>query len=611
MGKFRELQNSRQKRKSNNTKVDSDNEEEVCSPKKHSRVEQKVVQKDKLNAINDTSSDSDSDSDEEMVVEKLKGKSFEHVEELNENDSSDYDDDVVNDDGDGRDSDVSENAESDDDDDNDGDDSDDDDDSDNNGLNKTTESGKMKFYNADKLTLSSKSLQSGDKKIGSEISSSGDEDSVDSSESESDNSDNKETVKSGTKKGAVRLKTAPVKKKQQKKAAKNTTGIGNKKQLKRTVNENSDNAESSDSSEDDDDSDDEEKNIEHKKETHSKSKVRSNSGMQEDEEGSSSSSDDESDNDNKSDDDETDNDDKQVNSKSEVSQISNKHKVDSTVTQGVKMEVKESSSDSENSDSSDDEEEEEDAAAKITDENDDVKGTATSGNGSENDASGDEFAAVKKELANIPLEDLMKVKEKLGLKMFNRIMHGDKFEEKKQKVFKRENKNRPMEMSAKKRVPVLRHATVAKEKVRRDPRFDDLSGEFQDKHFMKNYSFLNDVKSKEKLLVQKKMKKTKDEDKKKELAKLLNRMNQQEQIEQKKRHRMEMEQQWKEKEKQLVKDGKTPYFLKKSEKKKLELAEKYKELQKSGKVDQYMSKRLKKNAQKEKKKLPGRHQRFM
>ena len=47
-----------------------------------------------------------------------------------------------------------------------------------------------------------------------------------------------------------------------------------------------------------------------------------------------------------------------------------------------------------------------------------------------------------------------------------------------------------------------------------------------------------------------------------------------------------------------------------ADKKKLELAEKYKELQKSGKVDQYLMKKRKKNAQKMKKKLPGRHERF-
>jgi len=33
-------------------------------------------------------------------------------------------------------------------------------------------------------------------------------------------------------------------------------------------------------------------------------------------------------------------------------------------------------------------------------------------------------------------------------------------------------------------------------------------------------------------------------------------------------------------------------------------------LEKQGKVDQYLQKKRKKNAQKEKKKLPGRHQRF-
>ncbi|KAH3850729.1 ribosomal RNA processing protein 36 homolog [Dreissena polymorpha] len=221
----------------------------------------------------------------------------------------------------------------------------------------------------------------------------------------------------------------------------------------------------------------------------------------------------------------------------------------------------------------------------------------------------DEMTKLKNELSSIPLEDLMKIKDKLGLKTFNKIMHGEKFEQK-NRVFRRENKNRPMEVSSKKRVGLLRHHHAPKEKIRRDPRFDDLSGEFKEDHFSRNFSFLEEVKAKEKLLIKKKLKKTKNEEKKMELTKLYKKMTQREQTEEKQRKRMELEHTWKAKEKQLVKEGKAPYFLKKSDKKKLELAEKYKELQKSGKVDQYLMKKRKKNAQKMKKKLPGRHERF-
>ncbi|KAL4237417.1 rRNA biogenesis protein rrp36 [Mactra antiquata] len=222
----------------------------------------------------------------------------------------------------------------------------------------------------------------------------------------------------------------------------------------------------------------------------------------------------------------------------------------------------------------------------------------------------DELAVLKRELANIPLQDLIKVKEKIGLKVFNKLMHGETLEKKRKKEFKRENKNRPMEISSKRRVPILRQTGVTKEMVRRDPRFDDLSGEYREEHFLKDYSFINDIKDKERELIQAKMRKTKDENKRHEMGRLLSKMKQQQQSDNAKQKKMELEKLWKEKEKQLIKDGKNPYFLKKSEKKKLELAEKYKELKESGKIEKYLSKKLKKNAQKERKKLPRQRQQF-
>ncbi|WAR18448.1 RRP36-like protein [Mya arenaria] len=144
-----------------------------------------------------------------------------------------------------------------------------------------------------------------------------------------------------------------------------------------------------------------------------------------------------------------------------------------------------------------------------------------------------------------------------------------------------------------------------KQLVRRDPRFDDLSGEFKDEHFQRNFSFLSDVKAREKQLVQKKLQKTTNEKKKEDLSKLLNKMK-----EEREKKQADLEKSWKSKEKELVKEGKTPYFLKKGDRKKLELAERYRDLQKTGKLDQYLSKKHKRNAQKDRRKLPNRHDRY-
>ena len=55
-----------------------------------------------------------------------------------------------------------------------------------------------------------------------------------------------------------------------------------------------------------------------------------------------------------------------------------------------------------------------------------------------------------------------------------------------------------------------------------------------------------------------------------------------------------------------VKEGKKkPFFLKKSERKKLSLAEKFKELKQNGKLEKYMEKKRKRNAAKLKKALPS------
>ncbi|XP_071161576.1 ribosomal RNA processing protein 36 homolog [Mytilus edulis] len=221
------------------------------------------------------------------------------------------------------------------------------------------------------------------------------------------------------------------------------------------------------------------------------------------------------------------------------------------------------------------------------------------------EAEADELVTVKQELSNMSFEELIQLKERLGLKVYNQVVHGDKVKKPTSKrVFKRENKNRPMEMSSKRPVRLSKESDPAKKKMTRDPRFDDLSGEYNESYFKSNYSFLYDIKSREKEKIKKTMKKEKDPEKKVELKMLYNRMDQQEQSEKQKDKRKTLEKEWKKKEQSQVKEGKKPFFLKKTDLRKLELAEKYKELQKSGKLENYLSKKRKKTAQKEKKKLP-------
>ena len=95
--------------------------------------------------------------------------------------------------------------------------------------------------------------------------------------------------------------------------------------------------------------------------------------------------------------------------------------------------------------------------------------------------------AIRNELASLTFAELEALKSKIGAKEWNEAMFGSSSKssqtsrKKAKKIFKRDNKNRPKEVSSKmkpKRVREVVHVT----KVRtRDPRFEDLCGEYDEK----------------------------------------------------------------------------------------------------------------------------------
>lgn len=203
------------------------------------------------------------------------------------------------------------------------------------------------------------------------------------------------------------------------------------------------------------------------------------------------------------------------------------------------------------------------------------------------------------ELSTLPLSELQELQDKLGLKAFNKLRSGLALKRRPKTVFKRENKNRPTECSA--RRPVPKKEAPTKAKATRDPRFDDLSGEFNEQIFKKTYGFIADVKTKEKEKLKKMIQKETDKSKKSEMKQLLNRIEQQEHAEKRKERRHELTQEMKKKEREKVKEGKKPYFLKKGDIRALEEKEHKEELEKSGKMQKYLKKKSKKLAVKERK----------
>merc|ERR1712192_303760 len=164
--------------------------------------------------------------------------------------------------------------------------------------------------------------------------------------------------------------------------------------------------------------------------------------------------------------------------------------------------------------------------------------------------------------------------------------------------FKRDNKNRPREMSSKKTVGRFREVVQVAKRERRDPRFDPLCGEFNDKLFKESYQFVNEVKARELTELKKQLKRE-------EVKYLIQRMENQLRAEaqnQVKRAQAEAESSDK---KEKLKAGEKPFYLSKAKKKEAELVSKYEELQSKGGLDTFMRKTTKKKDSKERKKGLG------
>jgi ribosomal RNA-processing protein 36 len=145
----------------------------------------------------------------------------------------------------------------------------------------------------------------------------------------------------------------------------------------------------------------------------------------------------------------------------------------------------------------------------------------------------------------------------------------------------------------------------------RDPRFEDplSSGAARAEElakFKSRYSFLYD----EQLPAERKelavaVKKTKSLARKVELQAELAAVNAQLRAEGERRKRDTSARQVKAREREAVKAGKAPFYLKKSERKRQELISKFEALKAAGQLDRYMEKRRKKNAAKDHRYLPS------
>lgn len=183
------------------------------------------------------------------------------------------------------------------------------------------------------------------------------------------------------------------------------------------------------------------------------------------------------------------------------------------------------------------------------------------------------------------------------------------FKEKKEKLAKRTSKHAPVELTSKKRVSRRRDFVDVPKREARDPRFMPLGGpgaaaaKVEEIKARKAYSFLDDYQKDELNQLKAAVKKEKDPFAKEKLEKAVMSMESRMKAQKRKDKERELLEEHRKKEKELVKQGKTPFYLKKSEQKKKLLEDQFAGMKK-GQVDKAIARRRKKVAGKEKKLLP-------
>lgn len=169
--------------------------------------------------------------------------------------------------------------------------------------------------------------------------------------------------------------------------------------------------------------------------------------------------------------------------------------------------------------------------------------------------------------------------------------------------FNRSSKHAPAEMSSKKAVSRKREVVPVTKREYRDPRFEPLAGKVDETKVRKAYSFLDDYREDEMKELRNAIKTTKDDEAKEKLKRTLSSMESRKKAQLRKDKEKEILDQHRKEEKELVKQGKKPFYLKKSEQKKRVLLDQYGSL-KGKQLDHVIERRRKKVEGKEKKKMP-------
>ncbi|KAL2902335.1 Ribosomal RNA processing protein 36-like protein [Bienertia sinuspersici] len=213
--------------------------------------------------------------------------------------------------------------------------------------------------------------------------------------------------------------------------------------------------------------------------------------------------------------------------------------------------------------------------------------------------SDDEEAEIKNALADVTFEELHRARSDGSLALHQKRGYEDKP--------KRANKNRPMEVSCKKPVSRYREVVQAPKKVSCDPRFESLCGTFDEEGFKKRYSFIYEESlPAEKEELKKKLRSSKDPEVIEDLKNRISLIEKQMKSDSTKARKNQILSEQKKRVREAVKQGKRPFYIKKSEIRKKVNIEKYDHLKAAGKLDSYIEKKRRRAAAKDHRFMPYR-----
>ncbi|KAJ2719777.1 rRNA biogenesis protein rrp36 [Coemansia sp. Benny D115] len=170
----------------------------------------------------------------------------------------------------------------------------------------------------------------------------------------------------------------------------------------------------------------------------------------------------------------------------------------------------------------------------------------------------------------------------------------------------RASRKMPSMMSSKKPVRRFRQVVDMAGPKTRDPRFDNLSGNYNEDLFEKSYGFLDDMQKDEIQAMRGQLDKLKksDPEEAQRMQLAIDSLQSRAAAKKQRQHAQELKRQHRAKERDAVKQGKTPYFLKKRDMRNIEIAEKFSKLKDSSKLDGFIEKRRKRNATKDHRNMP-------